>query len=121
MDSDDQEFIFDPTLEEKGTALSDVLELTRRKWTRTILERLLAEQGLRYNELGDRIDGISDKVLSESLEALEEHHLVRREVVDDRPVKVEYSLTEAGEALESVFEAVDEWTDIYLEHLERKD
>ncbi|WP_042665627.1 helix-turn-helix domain-containing protein [Haloferax sp. ATB1] len=117
MDQADNEFVFDPVFEGEGMPVTDVIGLTRRKWTRTIIERLLVEDGLRYNELNERIDGISDKVLSESLEALEDHHLVRRTVIDDRPVKVEYSLTEAGTALEQVIEAVDEWTDSYLDYL----
>jgi len=119
MNQEEDEFIFDPAFEGEGMPVIDVIGLTRRKWTRTIIERLLADDGLRYNELNERIDGISDKVLSESLEALEEHHLVRRDVIDDRPVKVEYSLTEAGAELEQVIEAVDEWTDIYLEYIDR--
>ena len=121
MDQEEDEFIFDPAVEGEGMPVTDVIGLTRRKWTRTIIERLLAEDGLRYNELNERIDGISDKVLSESLEALEDHHLVRRDVIDDRPGKVEYSLTEAGAALEQVIEAVDEWTDIYVDYIEQLD
>jgi DNA-binding HxlR family transcriptional regulator len=118
MSGDEREFIFDPVVEGERSAIADVIELTSRKWTRTIIERLLAEESLRYNELATRIDGISDKVLSESLEDLEEYGLVRREVIDDRPVKVEYSLTEAGAALETVMDAVADWTEIYLEQID---
>jgi DNA-binding HxlR family transcriptional regulator len=117
MDREDRDFIFDPATEAESP-VTGVIELTRRKWTRTIIERLHAEESLRYNELSEYIDGISEKVLSESLEALEDHHLVRRDVIDDRPVKVEYSLTEAGAALEPVIEAVDEWVDTYIEYTE---
>ena len=117
MDREDRKFVFDPAADD-DSPVTAVIELTRRKWTRAIIERLLAEEHLRYNELSERIDGISDKVLSESLEALEDHQLVRREVIEDRPVKVEYSLTEVGAALEEVITAVDEWTDAYTEHAE---
>jgi DNA-binding HxlR family transcriptional regulator len=54
-------------------------------------------------------------VLSESLEELERHDLVRREVIEDRPIRVEYSLTPAGAALEDVIDAVAEWTETYRE------
>jgi DNA-binding HxlR family transcriptional regulator len=103
---DRREFVFDPAGE---GPVADAVELTSRKWTRAILERLVVRGDLRYNELAAEIDGISDKMLSESLERLEAHNLVRREVVDDRPVKVRYSLTEAGAALEPVMEAVATW------------
>jgi DNA-binding HxlR family transcriptional regulator len=115
MDREDREFVFEPATDD-DSPVAAVIELTRRKWTRAIIERLLAQERLRYNELSERIDGISDKVLSESLEALEDHQLVRREIIEDRPVKVEYSLTEAGAALEEVITAVDEWTDTYTEY-----
>jgi DNA-binding HxlR family transcriptional regulator len=118
MSREEREFVFDPATAGEQSPVADVIELTSRKWTRSIIERLLADEQLRYNELSAEIDGISDKVLSESLEALEEYGLVRREVIDDRPVKVEYSLTEAGAALETVIDAVADWTEIYLEQLE---
>jgi DNA-binding HxlR family transcriptional regulator len=117
MTRDEREFIFDPSSEAEDSAVSEVIELTSRKWTRSIIEHLLADGSLRYNELREAIDGISDKVLSDSLEALEEHYLVDREVIDDRPVKVEYSLTEAGAALEPVIDAVSDWLDLYLEQV----
>jgi DNA-binding HxlR family transcriptional regulator len=116
MSRDDREFVFDPAEEESPVA--EVIELTSRKWSRAIIERLLAAGSLRYNELSADIDGISDKVLSESLESLEKQGLVRRNVIETRPVKVEYSLTEAGAALEDVIDAVAEWTDVYLDQLE---
>jgi DNA-binding HxlR family transcriptional regulator len=56
-------------------------------------------------------------VLSDSLQDLEDHGLVHREVVDDRPIRVEYSLTETGAALESVVDAVGEWTELYAEQV----
>jgi DNA-binding HxlR family transcriptional regulator len=112
---DRREFVFDPANDDDPAA--DAIELTSRKWTRAILERLAVRGDLRYSELADEIDGISDKMLSESLERLEEHHLVEREVVDDRPVKVRYSLTEAGSGLEAVVEAVSEWADDYQDRV----
>jgi DNA-binding HxlR family transcriptional regulator len=46
---------------------------------------------------------------------LERYQLVERRVIDDRPIKVEYSLTPAGAALEDVIDAVSDWTDTYRE------
>jgi DNA-binding HxlR family transcriptional regulator len=117
----EDDFVFDPLVDEEESPVAAVIELTSRKWTRSIVERLLADGPLRYSELADRIDGISDKVLSESLQELEEHRLVEREVIGDRPVKVEYSLTEVGAALEPVIDAVADWTRLYRERVVEED
>jgi DNA-binding HxlR family transcriptional regulator len=114
MEGDD-DYIFDPPDAADDRQVAEVIELTSRKWSRSIVERLLANGSMRYSELSKAIDGISDKVLSESLEDLEEYGLVERTVIDDKPVKVEYSLTEAGEGLEAVMDAVADWADTYVE------
>lgn len=119
MPNEDRGFIFQPPVDDEDSPVAEVIELTSRKWTRAIVEQLLAHGSLRYNELSNEINGISDKVLSETLESMEEHQLVNRTVVDDRPVKVEYSLTEAGAALEEVMRAVAAWTDIYLAQIDK--
>ncbi|XVH33319.1 winged helix-turn-helix transcriptional regulator (plasmid) [Haloferacaceae archaeon DSL9] len=120
MVRNDREFIFDPASGANDSPVAAVIELTGRKWTRSIIEHLLVHDSLRYNELREQIKGISDKVLSESLKDLEDHQLVRRNVIDDRPVKVEYSLTEAGAALEAVMDAVSDWVDIYLDRVDNQ-
>jgi DNA-binding HxlR family transcriptional regulator len=116
MPTDDREFLFHP--DETDSPTADVIELTSRKWTRAIVEQLLAEGPMRYNELADAVDGISDKMLSESLEAMEEQHLVRREVIEDRPVSVEYSLTDPGAELGTVMDAVADWAESYADYLD---
>jgi DNA-binding HxlR family transcriptional regulator len=118
MTEDDRDFTFDPLTDARDSQVAEVIDLTSRKWTRPIIEHLLAHGSMRYNELSEEIDGISDKVLSESLENLEKFQLVDREVIDDRPVKVEYSLTEAGAGLEPVIDAVADWIDLYLEQVD---
>jgi len=70
---------------------------------------LLETGALGFSELKDRVQGISDKVLSESLDDLEERDLVDRTVIDDKPVPRQYSLTEWGEQLELVVAAMDQW------------
>jgi len=85
-----------------------------RKWHPAIVYHLLEDQPLRFNELEERIHTVSEKVLSESLEDLEEKGLVERAVHEGRPVKVEYRLTEHGAALEPVIEGMVDWGERYL-------
>ncbi|AUV82257.1 transcriptional regulator [Salinigranum rubrum] len=115
--SRDREFVFDPAIH-GDSVVAEVIELISRKWTRVIIEHLLFHDSMRYSELSEEIDGISDKMLSESLQNLEACHLVDRRVVDDRPVRVEYSLTEPGRELKHVMDAVADWTERYAEAVE---
>jgi len=85
-----------------------------RKWHPAIIYHLLEKESLRFSELESRMHTVSGKVLSESLEDLEEKGLVDRTVADDRPVKVEYRLTEHGEELEPVIRALYRWGERYL-------
>jgi DNA-binding HxlR family transcriptional regulator len=82
----------------------------RRKWHPVIVHELLARGPCRFSEL-NRVEGLSNKVLSESLDRLEDCGLVDREVRSEKPVRVEYSLTEAGRALEPTIDALGAWGD----------
>jgi DNA-binding HxlR family transcriptional regulator len=92
------------------------MNLLGRKWPPIIVHYLMRDGTLRFAELKAEIDGISGKVLSETLGDLEAHGLVHREVASEKPVRVEYSLTHAGESLRIVVGAIEEWREVYLEH-----
>ena len=89
--------------------LVEVAAVIGRKWHTVILHQLLTAGPLGFGELGSRVSGISNKMLSDSLGTLEERGLVAREVVSDKPVRVEYSLTECGRATEGLLEAMVTW------------
>ena len=78
-----------------------------------IVYHLLDEGPLGFSALKDRVDGVSSKMLSESLETLETRGIVSRELLSERPVRVEYALTERGTALEDVVTAMVAWGDEY--------
>jgi len=80
-----------------------------RKWHLRIVYQLLENGPMGFSELKSEVVGVSSKMLSESLTRLEDDRLVDREIVSDQPVRVEYSLTERGRALEPVVSAVVEW------------
>ena len=88
--------------------------LIGKKWHPVIIDRLLKQGPSGFNELKDHVDGISSKVLSESLEDLEENRLVDREIISEKPVRVQYSLTPIGASLEPVISAMGEWGKTYL-------
>jgi DNA-binding HxlR family transcriptional regulator len=85
-----------------------------RKWHPVIVHRLLKQGPQGFNALKEAVDGVSSKVLSDSLEDLEEHGLVDREIVSEKPFRVEYSLTDRGHSLEPVIVAMREWGQEHL-------
>jgi DNA-binding HxlR family transcriptional regulator len=89
--------------------VTSTASLIGRKWHPVIVHRLLDCGPLGFNDLESEVDGISSKVLSDSLDDLEESGVVNREIVSEKPVRVEYSLTERGADLEPVIEAMAEW------------
>ena len=88
--------------------------LIGKKWHPVIIHRLLEHGPSGFNALKEHVDGISSKVLSDSLEDLEENQLVDRAIISEKPFRVEYSLTEYGESLEPVILAMRDWGLEYL-------
>jgi DNA-binding HxlR family transcriptional regulator len=86
-----------------------------RKWHAIIVRRLLEDGPLGFSALEASIPGVSGKVLSESLSDLQEKGVVRRTVLREQPTRVEYSLTERGEALEGAVAELHRWGQEYLE------
>jgi DNA-binding HxlR family transcriptional regulator len=83
-------------------------ELIGRRWTGAIIFVLLKER-CRYATLRNAIPDITDRMLSERLQELEQEGIVERTVLPDPPVRVEYSLTRKGRALASAINAIAEW------------
>lgn len=79
-----------------------------------IIHRLLEHGPSGFNELKTDVDGISSKGLSSSLDDLEEKRIVDREIISEKPVRVQYSLTEHGKSLEPVIFSMRDWG---LKHL----
>ena len=88
----------------------NAMRVLGKKWTCLILRCLLAEPR-RFTEISGYIDGLSDRLLSQRLQELEEEGIVQRRVFDRRPVVVEYSLTPKGQAFREVAQAIQVWAD----------
>ena len=85
-------------------------ELIGRRWTGAIIYVLL-QQTCRFATLRDAIPGITDRMLSERLQELEDEGLVERAVVPETPVRVEYSLTKKGKGLAEAIETLSNWAE----------
>ena len=95
---------------------TEALEIIGRRWTGAILRALLAGR-TRFNELSSTVPGLSDRLLSERLKELEGEGVISRTVTPSTPVRIEYCLTEKGEALAPVIEAVATWAEKWVGEL----
>jgi DNA-binding HxlR family transcriptional regulator len=86
------------------------MEILGKKWTCLILRCLLGD-ARRFTDISGHVGGLSDRLLSQRLQELEEAGIVRRRVYAQRPVAVEYTLTAKGAALRKVVEAIQRWAD----------
>jgi DNA-binding HxlR family transcriptional regulator len=102
-----------PLFADPDEVFTEVQDVLGRKWHLPVVYRLLEGGPRGFSALKTAIPGISSKMLSESLSALEADGLVDREIVSERPVRVEYSLTERGAALAPVVSAVVHWGEEY--------
>jgi DNA-binding HxlR family transcriptional regulator len=95
------------------------LMLIGNKWQVLILRDLNLNGTMRFKALQRSIGGISQKVLTSNLRAMEESGIVHREVFAEVPPRVEYSLTELGKTLQPVLEAMWAWGESYKERLRK--
>lgn len=86
----------------------ELFQLVTNRWTLLVLWAL-KDGELRFYQLRDSIEGISERMLSESLKALGAKGLLERRVEPSIPPKVSYSLTEPGRELLVVMEALTAW------------
>jgi DNA-binding HxlR family transcriptional regulator len=84
------------------------IELIGKRWTGAIVSAL-TERPLRFGELVKTVPGLSDRLLSRRLRELEEEGLVERDVEPGAPVRVTYSLTEAGADLQPAIAELKTW------------
>jgi len=83
-------------------------ELIGRRWTGAIIFVLLKSR-CRFAALRGAVPEITDRMLSERLQELEQEGILERTVIPDTPVRVEYALTRKGRALASTIDAIADW------------
>lgn len=88
------------------------------KWTLLVIEALMLERTLRFGRIAERVPGISQKMLTQTLRHMERDGLVDRTVYAVVPPKVEYTLTPLGMTLSAAFCGVWVWAQENLQHVE---
>ena len=92
--------------------VATTVQLIGNKWKLLII-RNLRVRPWRFNELQKNLDGISQKVLTDSLRSMEADGLITRTVYAEVPPRVEYALSELGETMHPILDAMEAWGNSY--------
>ncbi|MEO6530549.1 MAG: helix-turn-helix domain-containing protein [Specibacter sp.] len=108
------EFEWDPY--DRNCPSRQVLDRVGDRWT-VLVVGALTRGPLRFSELAERVDGISQKMLTQTLRNLERDGLVTRTMYAQIPPRVEYRLTDAGTSLQTPMKALEDWTKAHMERI----
>ena len=92
--------------------VATTVALIGSKWKLLIIRNLL-QRPWRFNELRKDLDGISQKVLTDSLRPMEEDGLITRTVYPEVPPRVEYALSDLGKSLKPILDSMVAWGNSY--------
>ncbi len=96
-----------------GCPTREILDRIGDRWTVLVVESL-ADGPLRFSELSRAIEGISQKMLTQTLRGLERDGLVTRTVHAEVPPRVHYELTDLARTLAALLAALDEWSRAHI-------
>lgn len=88
--------------------VATTVQLIGSKWKLLIMRNLLVRPW-RFNELQKNLEGISQKVLTDSLRSMEADGIITRTVYPEVPPRVEYALSELGESMRPIIGAMEQW------------
>lgn len=97
--------------------VATTVQLIGNKWKLLIIRNLIYNDKQRFTDFIKSIPGISKKVLTDDLRALEDDGIVEREVFAEVPPRVEYSLTSLGKTLKPILDAMSDWGTDYKNSL----
>ena len=92
--------------------VATTVQLIGNKWKLLIIRNLL-DRPWRFNELRRDLEGISQKVLTDSLRQMETDGIITRTVYAEVPPRVEYALSELGESLRPILDSMQAWGSSY--------
>lgn len=98
----------------KDCPVAKTLELLGGKWTSKVIFELQRRDAVRFGELKRSLADTTNTMLSSTLKRLEEAGIVERRQYEEMPVRVEYSLTEAGREMLPVFYEMAKWGSRYF-------
>lgn len=88
--------------------VATTVSLIGSKWKLLIIRNLL-QRPWRFNELKKDLEGVSQKVLTDSLRSMEKDGLITRTIYPEVPPRVEYALSDLGKTLKPILDSMVEW------------
>lgn len=85
------------------------LDLIGERWTILLLRDLLLQGPRRFQDFQESLAGVAPNTLSARLKSLEDNGLVRRQLYNERPPRLEYVLTDRGKSLGPIVKAMRDW------------
>ncbi len=92
-----------------------ILDQIADKWS--VMVMAVLARPLRFNEIKRRLEGVTQRVLTQTLRRLERNGMIARRVLPTSPVGVEYSLTPLGESLRKPFGQLYDWTVVHADEI----
>ena len=89
-------------------SVATTVQLIGSKWKLQILRNLL-QRPWRFNELKKSLEGISQKVLTDSLRSMEADGLITRTIYPEVPPRVEYALSDLGQSMRPIIKVMEDW------------
>ena len=96
--------------------VATTVQIIGSKWKLLIMRNLM-QRPRRFNELRKDLEGISQKVLTDSLRSMESDGIITRTVYPEVPPRVEYALSALGESMRPIMDAMEEWGRNYKKQL----
>ena len=97
--------------------VATTVQMIGSKWKLLIMRNLLSRPW-RFNELKKDLEGISQKVLTDSLRSMEADGIITRTVYPEVPPRVEYALSDLGESMRPIMDAMEIWGTEYKKSME---
>jgi DNA-binding HxlR family transcriptional regulator len=98
--------------------VATTVQLIGSKWKLLIMRNLLVRPW-RFNELQKSLEGISQKILTDSLRSMEKDGIITRTVYPGSPPKVEYALSELGVSMRPILAALEQWGEDYKKTIDK--
>lgn len=94
----------------KACPINNTFQIVGKKFSILIMRNMLLYKQTRFNQFLESVEGINSRTLSLRLRQLEKSGLIKRQVIPETPIRIEYSLTEKGRALMPILEQMGEFS-----------
>jgi DNA-binding HxlR family transcriptional regulator len=105
----------------KACPINNTFQIIGKKFAILILRNMILYNQTRFNQFLESVEGINSRTLSQRLRQLESTGIIKRKVIPETPIRIEYSLTEKGKQVKSILEQMGEFSTLYCSNAVFKD